>query len=114
MPPCALGVNLGKGRSIMITAALVAALAAAEIVVVIWAITDAATRPRAAWKRAGQNKVLWIALQPLGLVFVVGLAIPVVYFLWIRPSVKRAEVANDVGIAAGQATTWRPTPLMPE
>lgn len=70
-------------------------LALAEVTIVIWAIVDAVGRPASAWKRAGQNKIFWVALQPVGLVYIIGLVIPVVYFAFIRPSVRRAESAND-------------------
>ena len=41
-------------------------LAIVEFAVVVWAIVDAARRPSWAWKRAGQNKIVWVALQPGG------------------------------------------------
>ena len=59
----------------------------------IWGIVDATRRPTQAWKRAGQNKVVWIVLQAAGLVVWIGLIMTVIYFLAIRPSVKRAESA---------------------
>jgi hypothetical protein len=90
------------------------AAALGEIAVVTWAIADAATRPTSAWQRAGQNKVLWIALQPLGLIFIVGLVVPVVYLIWIRPSVRRAQLADALDqptvmpVAEPNPGTWTP------
>jgi hypothetical protein len=71
-------------------------LAIAEVAVVFWAIVDALGRPNSAWKRAGQNKILWVALQPVGLVYIIGLIIPAIYFALIRPSVRRAQLANSI------------------
>lgn len=50
----------------------------------VWGIIDAARLPRHAWRRAGQNKVLWIILQ------VFGLPVTVAYAMAIRPKVKQA------------------------
>ncbi len=69
-------------------------VALVEVGAVIWAMVDAVGRPKSAWKRAGQSKVFWVALQPLGLIFIVGLVLPAAYFAFIRPSVRRAEIAN--------------------
>jgi hypothetical protein len=60
--------------------------------VCIWAIVDASVRPKAAWERANQNKVLWIVLIAV-LTFLstfIGLIISLVYLLAIRPKVEAA------------------------
>jgi hypothetical protein len=68
------------------------------VMLAVVAVVDAARRPRPAWKRAGQNKTLWMLGQPLGIVLLffgylapLALAIPVLYLLWIRPSIARAH-----------------------
>jgi hypothetical protein len=68
-----------------------------ELVLAATAMIDAARRPREAWKRAGQSKTLWMAVEPIGLVLLfvgyiapLGLIVPLLYLVWIRPSVQRA------------------------
>lgn len=51
----------------------------------VWGIIDAAIRPDSAWAAAGQSKLAWILVQVF--LWVVGSA---VYFVAIRPKVKRA------------------------
>lgn len=79
----------------MVTFLLVVALL--ELAAVVAAMVDASRRPAGAWRRAGQSKTLWIALEPVGLVLLavgyvapLGLVVPVLYFVWIRPSVAAA------------------------
>lgn len=66
----------------------------ASFVVTIWALVDAAIRPRAAFDAAGQNKVLWIVLPIVGILFVavVGGILGVVYLSVIRPKVRSAQL----------------------
>lgn len=55
---------------------------------IIWGVVDAAGHSDAAWAAAGQNKVLWIVLQAVGVFFcMVGLIFTIVYFAAIRPRV---------------------------
>ncbi|MDP9452377.1 MAG: hypothetical protein M3P97_03085 [Actinomycetota bacterium] len=60
----------------------------------LWGILDAAARSDGAWQQAGQSKILWIALQVVGifLFVVVGLAVSVFYLVAIRPKVSAAEL----------------------
>jgi len=69
-------------------------VALVEVAVVLAAMIDAARRPKRVWERAGQHKVLWVALQPLGLVFVTGLLVPVAYVIFVRPALRRVERAG--------------------
>jgi uncharacterized membrane protein len=57
----------------------------AFIVLPIWGIIDAATKPDHVWAAAGQNKILWIVLQ-----FVLGTLGALIYFLAIRPKLQAA------------------------
>jgi hypothetical protein len=59
----------------------------------LWALIDAATRPDDAFKRAGQNKVVWIILPIVGLVLLgfVGGIIGIVYLAAIRPKVREQQ-----------------------
>ncbi|HEY8524050.1 MAG TPA: DUF2516 family protein [Acidimicrobiales bacterium] len=57
----------------------------------IWGIVDAASRPDWAWQRSGQNKVLWVALQVIGLFVCLGWILSIVYLAAIRPQVSRYQ-----------------------
>ncbi len=65
----------------------------ASFVVSLWALIDAAIRPRAAFDAAGQNKILWIVLPIVGIVFlgVIGGILGLVYLGVIRPKVRSAQ-----------------------
>jgi hypothetical protein len=64
-------------------------VAFASFVVALWALVDAAIRPQAAFRAAGQSKVLWIVLPLVGIILfaVVGGILGVVYLTAIRPKV---------------------------
>ncbi|MBF6557750.1 MAG: DUF2516 family protein [Acidimicrobiales bacterium] len=59
----------------------------------LWALIDAAIRPEAAFKTAGQSKVLWIILPIVGIFLfaIVGGILGVVYLVGIRPKVRLAQ-----------------------
>jgi len=60
--------------------------------VIVWGILDAAMRPDPVWQRAGQSKVLWVALQVAGLfVCLAGLILSLVYLFAIRPQLARYQ-----------------------
>ena len=53
---------------------------------------DAARRSDASFGAAGQNKVLWVLLQLVGVFLcVIGLVLGIVYFVAIRPKVAAAD-----------------------
>jgi hypothetical protein len=59
------------------------------LIIPIWAIVDAATRPESQWAAAGQRKTLWLVLLTAGsLLPVIGLVLLVVYLASIRPQLK--------------------------
>jgi hypothetical protein len=60
------------------------------LVIPIWAVVDAASRPTAAFAAAGSSKGLWIALIVVFWFFtgIIGLILAVVYLAAIRPRVK--------------------------
>ena len=60
----------------------------ALVVLPIWGIVDAAMRPGSVWAAAGQNKVVWVVVQ-----LFLGALGSAVYFLVIRPQLKRATAA---------------------
>ncbi len=61
------------------------------LLVPIWAIVDAATRPDSQWAAASQSKTLWVVLLVSGLFLPgVGFVLLVVYLASIRPQLKRA------------------------
>jgi len=53
----------------------------------IWGVVDAASQPDSAWERASQNKMLWVALQVVGIFVCIGFVFTIVYFASIRPQV---------------------------
>jgi len=68
------------------------------LVLVIWGVVDAAIRPQWAWEQAGQNKVLWIVLQAVGLVFCLfGLVLAIVYLASVSPKVRAAQRGSAWG-----------------
>ncbi len=79
------------GATSAVSSAIILLLLAA-FVVCLWAIVDAALRPRVAFEAAGQNKVLWIVLPIVGLFLgVIGGVLGIVYLGVIRPKVKSAQ-----------------------
>jgi hypothetical protein len=73
--------------------AFVVLIGVSSLVVVIWSVIDAASRPDWAWMQSGQSKGLWIALPIVFLILcgVVGGILGLVYLLAIRPRVIAAE-----------------------
>jgi hypothetical protein len=63
----------------------------ATLAVTIWGIVDAASRPDWAWQRSGQNKVLWVVLQVVGIFVCLGWVLSIVYLAAIRPQVARHQ-----------------------
>jgi hypothetical protein len=62
----------------------------ATLVVPLWAIVDAASRPSAAFAVAGSSKAMWIAIIAVAWVLtgIVGLVLGIVYLASIRPRVR--------------------------
>ena len=60
------------------------------LVIPLWALVDAISRPGGAFTAAGSSKGLWIALIVLFSIFtgVIGLLLGIVYLVSIRPRVK--------------------------
>ncbi len=57
----------------------------ATVVLPIWGLVAAATRPDAVWAASGQSKVVWLILQVL--LWTLG---AVIYFIAIRPKLVAA------------------------
>lgn len=73
-------------------ALLLACLAAIPIGVSLWALLDAARRPRWAWALAERRQVVWMAVIMFGVLSVVGgLVISGYYLLRVRPAIAAAE-----------------------
>ena len=62
------------------------------LVIPIWALVDAASRPSGAFTAAGSSKGMWIALIVLLTLFtgIIGVVLSIVYLTSIRPKVKSA------------------------
>ena len=73
-----------------------ACLAAVPLGVSLWALLDAARRPRWAWALAGRRQVVWMAVIMFGVFSVVGgLVVSAWYLLKVRPEIASAE-AGDI------------------
>ena len=72
-----------------------ACLAAVPIGVSLWALLDAARRPRWAWALAGRRQVVWMAVIMFGVFSVVGgLVVSGWYLLKVRPEIASAEAGD--------------------
>lgn len=78
-------MNLGAPELLIFLVAVV------PLALTIWGIVDAASRPDWAWQRSGQNKVLWVVLQVVGLFVCLGWILSIVYLAAIRPQVSRYQ-----------------------
>lgn len=80
-------------------ATVVASVAAIPLGISLWALLDAARRPRWAWALAGRRQVVWMAVIMLGVLSVVGgLLVSGWYLLRVRPAlaaVERGEITRD-------------------
>jgi len=73
-------------------ATLGASAAAVPLGISLWALLDAARRPRWAWALTGRRQVVWLAAILFGALTVVGgLAISGWYLLRVRPLVAAVE-----------------------
>lgn len=69
-----------------------ACMAAIPLGVSLWALLDAARRPRWAWALAGRRQVVWMAVIMFGVMSVIGGLLISGYYLWrVRPAVAGAE-----------------------
>lgn len=55
----------------------------------IWAVADAATRPAAAFSRAGSSRTTWIVVIVVGWLFGLAFFLGGFYLLITRPKVRR-------------------------
>jgi hypothetical protein len=60
------------------------------LVIPVWAIVDAASRPSGAFAAAGSSKTLWIVVIVIGWLVtgLIGIVLAVVYLASIRPRVR--------------------------
>jgi hypothetical protein len=74
------------------------------VVTPLWAIVDAISRPKAAFKDAGSSKALWLTLLIATwiLTILIGLVLAVVYLATIRPRVRKA-MTEVAGVSAALA-----------
>ncbi|MGE3620856.1 MAG: hypothetical protein AB7L84_10390 [Acidimicrobiia bacterium] len=91
-------VALGLGE--LAVAVLLAALFAVPLAVTLWAVLDAARRPRWAWALAGRRQVVWMAgIMFAALTVVGGLCVSAWYLLRIRPTIAAAEWGDPDALA---------------
>lgn len=73
-------------------ALVLATLAAVPLGISLWALLDAARRPRWAWALSGRRQVVWMAMILFGMLSLVGgLAISGWYLLRVRPAIGAVE-----------------------
>lgn len=65
-------------------------VAVVSLVIPLWAVVDAISRPGAAFSAAGSSKGMWLALILVSWIFtgIIGLVLAVVYLASIRPRVR--------------------------
>ncbi len=86
--PAAVDLDLGA----IAQATLGASLAAVPLGISLWALLDAARRPRWAWALAGRRQVVWMAVIMFGVLTVVGgLLISGYYLARVRPAIAAVE-----------------------
>ena len=68
---------------------VVAIVALCAVVVPIWAIVDAASRPAVAFYGAGSNKTTWIVVIVVAWLMGLGFFLGGFYLLFTRPKVRR-------------------------
>ena len=68
---------------------LVLIILACAVVVPIWAVVDAANRPKAAFYGAGSNKTAWIVVIVVAWFFGLGFFLGGFYLVFTRPKVRR-------------------------
>ena len=69
--------------------------AAVPLGISLWALLDAAHRPRWAWALAGRRQVLWMAVIMAGILSLVGgLLISGWYLVRVRPAIAAAEAGE--------------------
>jgi hypothetical protein len=98
-------MNLGAPELVVVLFGIV------PVVLPIWGIADAASRPEWAWQQSGQNKVLWVVLQAVATLLCLGWVLAIVYLAAIRPQVARLQQAPPQPPGpGGPAGGWPPPP----
>jgi hypothetical protein len=72
------------GPDLLLVLVLVCAM-----VIPIWAVVDAATRPAFAFSAAGSNKTVWIVVIAVAWFFGLGFFLGGFYLLFTRPKIRR-------------------------
>lgn len=76
----------------VVGALLLACFAAIPIGISLWALLDAARRPRWAWALSGRRQIVWMAMIMFGALSLVGgLLISGWYLVKVRPALARVE-----------------------
>lgn len=91
LPPPEIDFTLGS----VSWALLLACVAAFPLGVSVWALLDAAKRPRWAWALAERRQVVWMAVIMAGVLSVIGgLLISGWYLVKVRPVIAAAEAGD--------------------
>jgi hypothetical protein len=76
----------------LLTTLFLLILVSIPLAISVWALTDAAARPRWVWALTEKNQVAWLAAILLGtLTVLLGLAISIWYLARVRPALRATE-----------------------
>ncbi len=62
----------------------------------LWAAVDGSLRQSSAWDAAGRDRIRWVAALGVGAPFGLGLPVAVVYFMRVRPRLRKLERERDL------------------
>lgn len=87
----------------VVWAVVVTVLACVPLAISVWALLDAARRPRWVWALSRHPQTPWMAAVAAGvLLTVVGLAISLWYLIRVRPELAAIE-RGDLGTTVGRS-----------
>ena len=86
-------LTLAFMKSLGVTEMLVLGVMALTVVIPIWGLIDAASRPEKQWLSCGINRVTWVLIMLLGTVFCfpVGAISALYYLALIRPKLDAVD-----------------------
>lgn len=92
--------NEAVGWGDLASAVLVATLACLPLGISVWALLDAARRPRWVWAMTKHPQTIWMAAVAVGVLLTVfGLGISLWYLLRVRPTlaaIERGDLGHDL------------------
>lgn len=84
-------------------------LLAAPLAISVWALLDAARRPRWVWAFTGRSQVVWMSIIMFGiLTIIIGIIVSLIYLVKIRPqlaAVEKGDFGGPDGLQGLQPST---------